>query len=286
MIDKDIFEGIGLGEPQVADKIGAEAKIEIKDNLPDRNVIKIRLYTKDAMRLLKSEKTTYGKGKTNFVPGLDWFDTKVNDLVNSARNDDPFADQMLKDLESNVVLLRENIETESLKVREELKNLFAYNEATLVLNAHSHCAEVEVFFNHKLTSAVFWLVKEVDKMLYFVYQAEKHNLISSSVAKTYRNDAKRTVRNTLRTVNNWKHTAITRKDIALGTKRVAKAFELNSKVTLTREVLLLEERADCAPYISTRSHDQLEPDVKKALLKLVEGDAEKMHEAEALKQTS
>lgn len=56
--------------------------------------------------------------------------------------------------------------------------------------------------------------------------------------------------------------------MAHNTQRVAKTFEINEQVQLTKDVLLLEKRAACAPNIKTRSFNKLEPAIKEKLNEL------------------
>ncbi|EGQ9284440.1 DUF1845 domain-containing protein [Vibrio parahaemolyticus] len=268
MAKPGIFE---FAETDREEQLGATPKIVTKDHVPEKNVIKIRMYTRDGVNLLKSKKTTERHGDKNvFIPGLDWFDRKIGDMIQAAGADDPFADQMLVDLEQQTAILLNHVRAQSSTVRGQIVDMFEQYEATLNLKVQSHCSEVDVFIRNKLSVKVLWLVKEIDRLLYYVYQAEKHDLLSSFAARDVKFDAKKALRNLLRLVDGYKHTSITRKDLALSgeSKRVQKAINDNRKITLSREVLFLEERADCAPYITTRHHDQLEDDVKGALEKL------------------
>ncbi len=265
MAKSGIFE---FAETDREEQLGATPSIVTKDHVPEKNVIKIRMYTRDGVQLLKAKKNRENKGdKSVFIPGLDWFDRKIGDLLQAAGADDPFADQMLVDLENQIEFLLNGVRVQSATVRDQIKDMFAQYEASLNLKAQSHCSEADVFIRNKLSVKVLWLIKEIDRLLYYVYQAEKHDLLKAYAAREVRFDAKKALRNLLRLVDGFKHTSITRRDLALSgqSKRIQKAIKDNSKITLTREVLFLEERADCAPYITSRHHGQLESEVRTAL---------------------
>ncbi|MGG5575714.1 hypothetical protein [Vibrio diazotrophicus] len=60
-------------------------------------------------------------------------------------------------------------------------------------------------------------------------------------------------------INNWVSTSITREDIAQNTRRVQLSYEQNSRVGLSREVLLMEQRAISAPLIPVHHNGNLDP---------------------------
>ncbi len=271
MTDKNVFD-LPDGDSDVT--LGAPPKSVIREHVPERNVIKIRIYTRDALSLLSARKFNESDQKrATFVPGLDWFDRKIEELMVAAEADDPFADQLLKDLEQQVAFLLNEVESQTRLVSEQIKELFASYEASLTLKLDSHCSEADVFVNHKLSIKVLWLIKQIDRLLYYVYQAERHDLLKQYTANEIRHDAKKSLRNLLRVTDRYKHTSVTRRDLAEapGSKRVGKACKDNERITLSREVLLLEERADCAPKISSRPHGELDTGTFKTLSAMFEG---------------
>ncbi|MFH0267337.1 AcaB family transcriptional regulator [Vibrio rumoiensis] len=239
----------------------------ITENKPVVNAIKIKFMTRDAVRLIDPDKITYGK-KTTFLPALKWFDSRIKMILDAARGDDPFADQTLLDLERAGARFDEQIEEQSEGIRVQIRELFELNEAQLKLNNESHSYVVELVIKNPLSVKFLWSLKRFDNLLYLIYQAEKHCVISPKVARSYRNSAKRDYRALLSIAARWSHTSISREDIAKTTARTANAFEKNKQVTLSLEVLLMELRAECSPKISGRNNNQLPDDLKERILNL------------------
>ncbi|PML12706.1 AcaB family transcriptional regulator [Vibrio breoganii] len=265
-------------EEDSADAKAVEPQIDITMTKAEQDSIGIVLHSKDALKLLNSETVSTGKNKKTFLPGLQWFDTRLTNVVNSAGNDDPFADQLLLDLERQIDTLGETIVAKTEDLQAKIKELFDYNEATLKKNVSAHIAEVSVKLNYPLSNRMLWVIKAVDRMLFLVYQAEKHNIIYTRAAKEYRTDAKRMVRNLFRSLNKFNHTGITRTDVAHATKRTEIAYNQNKDIALTLPVLLMEERADCAPYVATRHGDRLDKKTREKIVRLYADADRQSHE--------
>ncbi|MGR5448557.1 AcaB family transcriptional regulator [Vibrio sp. PNB22_3_1] len=255
MSSKSEFFGAEL---DVDESIGFAQVIE-KEHVPHRSGLKIRMYTNDCVRLLKSKKIKENGGeKEVFIPGLNWFERQMTDLMIAASNDDPFADQLLVDLNQELELLLARVRDQKVVIRDLIIDVFKSYDATLSLSRMSHCKEVSVFIENKLTVKLLWLIKEIDRLLMYVEQAEKHDIIKRSQSDNMRNDARKAFRNLIRMLYAYKPTSVTRKSMALSghTKRIRKAIGDN-KIKVTREVLMLERRAEFAPVIASRKHDNL-----------------------------
>ncbi|MGR5347481.1 AcaB family transcriptional regulator [Vibrio mediterranei] len=258
-----------INEPGIEDSLGTkyDAKL-VANKTPKQNSIVIYMYTNDGISLLTRKKfKEKGDRKTVFVPGLDWFDEKIEHVFIAAQNDDPFADQLLKDLEDQIELLINAARVQKEEIQNQIRALFEANEAKLDLVKQAYKSEARVYVRRRLSVQVLWLIRQIDYMLYYIFQAEKHGILTGHDAKMFRHDAKRGLRNLLRFVNNWKSTAITRQDLAIrsNTKRVEKACRDNEQIKMTRNVLLLEERASCAPPVTAYRNGKLDANTYKKL---------------------
>ncbi|MFA0697470.1 hypothetical protein, partial [Vibrio sp. 10N.222.49.C9] len=71
-------------EEDSADAKAVEPQIDITMTKAEQDSIGIVLHSKDALKLLNSETVSTGKNKKTFLPGLQWFDTRLTNVVNSA----------------------------------------------------------------------------------------------------------------------------------------------------------------------------------------------------------
>lgn len=247
--------------------------LTVSQNRPTFNTIEIKFMTRDAVRLIDPEIIPQGKKKT-FLPAIRSFDTRINKIINASRQDDPFADQVLLDTERAINHFNETITEQTNGLRSQIKALFELNEAKLKLDNNAHAFTVNVNLKNNLSTAMLWSLKHLDTMLYLVFQAEKHCVISSQQSRIYRQEAKKDFRSLLGLNSSWKNTSISREDIAQKTQRTAKAFEDNHLINLSLEVLLLDIRADSAPRITRRDNNFMSTATREKILSIYNGVTE------------
>lgn len=224
--------------------------------------------TKDAPALLFSSKEKRGGNKTNFISGADWFDSKIKVILNAVRDDVPFADQLIFDIENAInnlsALYKEEIQDIKASIETELNHF----NSSLEISEKIHVETPAISFQNRLTFDLLWALKDLDESLYYLYLSDKYAILPSQVVTEKKQELRKAYRVILQMINRWKPSAITREDLAHNTQRVAKTFEINEQVQLTKDVLLLEKRAACAPNIKTRSFNKLEPAIKEKLNEL------------------
>ncbi|MFC5079589.1 hypothetical protein VTH8203_01345 [Vibrio thalassae] len=234
---------------------------EMIENKPAQTVCIVQFYTKVAPKLLFSVKDNNAAKQGRFIIGVDWFDTKLAPLYTAIRNDDPFADQLLVDIEISIDELGDAYKAKQEEIRELIANRLTSTGTRIEFPADGYNNECRVSFNNRLAYSFLWLTKELDNYMYYLYLADKYNVIERAQYNELWREAKRSFRYTLGKINGWKATSITRVDLAQGTARVPVAFNLNEKISLSQEVLLLEERAGTAPPISSWKNNILPNDV-------------------------
>ncbi|MDF9399108.1 AcaB family transcriptional regulator [Vibrio sp. 1180_3] len=220
------------------------------ENKPSQTYVTIRFYTKVAPKMLFSIKNADTKDKNKFVIGVDWFDTKLAPLFNAIRNDDPFADQMLLDIENGIETLGDMYKSKQENIRNLISSNLKMASSSIEFPDNGHTSECKVSFNNRLAYSFLWLTKELDNYMYYLHLADKFNVINRETYNDEWSDAKRAFRRTLGLINAWKPTSITRVDLAQNTARVAIAFGINERVNLSQEVLFLQNRASTAPAIN------------------------------------
>ena len=231
--------------------------------------ISFHLFTIDGQRLIYPETIPQGRKKSVHLPALLSFDPQVRKLMLAAKQDDPFADQMLLNLETQINAIKQNVNYQKESISRNIKEAFLSNGAELKINKDSYIKEIEIETNNALTTEALWLVIACDRLFFTVFMASKHNVISPKTAKMYQSDIKTLFRNMLRTANYWKQTGITRTDIAQGTAASKAAIEMNHRVKIQADVLLLKTRALCSPLIVTRFEKGLTDEEDKLLNQLV-----------------
>lgn len=232
---------------------------EIIENTPTVPHVEVTFLTNAAPNLLFSTKSDDSQaGKKTFVSGADWFDTKLKPILNAIRDDDPFADQLLYDIEQSIYNLGGIYKQELSELKFALETKLSNFNASLHLNDNMHLATYKIVFQNRLAYDLLWALKELDTVLYYLYFCDKYAVLPAREIADKRTKLRKQYRQTLQMINRWKSTSITRDDVAHNTQRVTKTFEINSEIKLTKEVLLLEVRADCAPNIRTRRGNNLD----------------------------
>ncbi|MFL7013624.1 AcaB family transcriptional regulator [Enterovibrio norvegicus] len=246
-------------------------KAELTENRPTVPHVEIKFNTKAAPQLLFSSNQEAGSrknSKARFIQGADWFDTKLRPIMHAIRDDDPFADQVLFDIETAVADLGMTYKAEQENIKALLETRFSNNSAVLKFNENMHCSVYKVTFENRLAYDLLWAVKELDNVLYYLFLADKYSILPVPEISEKRDELRKKYRKTLMLINNWKSTSITRDDLAHNTARVAKTFEVNSNISLSLQVLMLEVRAACAPEIKSRKGNVLIQSTKEKLLEL------------------
>ncbi|EKO3573641.1 DUF1845 family protein [Vibrio metschnikovii] len=105
-----------------------------KPEIPHLNVT---FLTKDAPALLFSRKEKRGENKTNFISGADWFDSKIKVILNAVRDDDPFADQLVFDIENAINNLSAHYKEELQSIEFSLETKLTYFNASLEISDSS-----------------------------------------------------------------------------------------------------------------------------------------------------
>lgn len=241
---------------------------EISTNKPEIPKVIIRFFTKAAPKLLASNNNSRVRGGRDlpFTPGLDWFDTKLTKLLSGIKNDDPFADQMLLNIEQEIQIVGEFYKTEQARLLSILNNKMDSSNSELSLPRNNHCEEHKVSYYNRLGYDFLWMTKELDSVLYYLFLCDQYAVLKSREVKEIQVEMTKKFRRTLSMITSWKPTGITREDLGQNTARVHQAFNKNADVGLSLEVIYLKLRADSAPYIDSHPNDKLDSSIE-AMLK-------------------
>jgi integrating conjugative element protein (TIGR03761 family) len=246
-----------IGKPNTEKTVDMHGTVT--ENKPEIPMVKIRFLTIAAREMLLQKFGPKRPKGVHHIQSVKWFDDKVAKILIAARQDDPFADQVLLNIETAVASLGDFYKEEEAELLRMLQDKFQGNQSILQLTEQHYSEEIEIAFYNRLGYMLLWLTKSLDSVLYYLFNCDRYSILSSKEVKERRNVMKRKFRQILNLVNAWKATAITREDLAHNTAKVAQAFEKNSGVKLSKEVIYLELRADCAPEIHSHQDDQLDP---------------------------
>lgn len=238
------------------------------ENKPAIPSVKVDFYTKAAPNMLFSKVGNPKAKGTHFIQGVDWFDTKLTKILTAVRQDDPFADQLLLNLEASIFNLGTFYREEQAKIHEIIQGHFSSVNAEINIPKNSNSSTIEITLAHRLSYNLLWLVKELDTLLYFLFYCDQYSILKVKEVKERREVLKKKFRQVLAQINVWTSTGISREDLAYNTAKVKKAFEKNSEVQLSKEVIFLELRADCAPEITSHRNDVLDKGIDEKLRNL------------------
>lgn len=240
----------------------------LTENKPDIPSVKIDFYTKAAPSMLFSKVGNPKAKGTHFIQGVDWFDTKLTKILTAVRQDDPFADQLLFNLEASIFNLGTFYQEEQVKIHKQIQAHFKSVNAEINIPKNSSSSTIEITLAHRLSYNLLWLVKELDTLLYFLFYCDQYSILKVKEIKERREILKKKFRQVLAQINVWTSTGISREDLAYNTAKVKKAFEKNADVQLSKEIIFLELRADCAPEISSHRNDVLDKGIEEKLRNL------------------
>lgn len=241
----------------------------ITENKPDIPYIEIRFFTKAAIKLLFSDQKTEGQTKAiqtqRFIHGADWFNSKMENILDAIRADDPFADQALMNIEDAITELGNNLEIIKTDLINRMNLRLQANNATAIFNENMHCESIHITYKNRISYELLWLLKQVDDVFYYLYLCDKYAIMDAIEVREIRDSTRTKFRSCMTIINDWTPTSISREDMAQNTKRVAIAWKNNARIGLTQEVLMMTRRAKTSPLIPVRRQNVLDPDTAQKL---------------------
>lgn len=126
-------------------------------------------YTVEAAKLLPdSRRENKRTGRTVYQKGLKDFDRKFNKLLNAVRDDNPFADSVLLDLEDAAVQLAAVVAQQAANLEMQMDAIFKYHNASVQYLKDDYVTKLEPKFRHDFTMRLPWLVVETDKVWHLI----------------------------------------------------------------------------------------------------------------------
>ncbi|MGG5575715.1 AcaB family transcriptional regulator [Vibrio diazotrophicus] len=125
------------------------------ENKPDIPYIEVRFFTKMAVSLLFSQGKTEGqrKGaeKKRFIHGADWLNSKIYTIIEAIKADDPFADQMLFNVEQSIQALGNELAEVKKYLLKSLEKRLGESNAKVTFNSNMHTITANITYENRIS---------------------------------------------------------------------------------------------------------------------------------------
>ena len=209
--------------------------------------IKTELKSKDALALFYGRRGE--KNKVVGIIGVQAFASKVRQITNASRNDDPYADLMLiriekalSDCEQKLKAYQENIDKKTETI--------TGNASQTIKTINNQPIVIETSYASVYANISLQVLSHADTLFVSIY-ALNHiaGILNKEKAKLI-NEIKTLIRKTLLSVAGYHYMGINRNDIILQTARTVQVAEkMKSLGELPKEVIDGIIRAKYAPHI-------------------------------------
>lgn len=213
-----------------------------------RGETSITIQTRQAQILLTGREASEGKPR---IMGLMQFSTYLSQIAVAARQDDPWADWML-------VQVEERLEQAEGKLKEQQANLDRVLGANPMMDIQVSESvkplKVSIGF---ASSHAYWVARVIlqfDSVVRAVLTARHHALLDQQMSSLLMDDAARLIRRIFETTVRYRVTGLTRADLKAGNARVAEAEQKMGCVPA--DILEGARRAKFAPALPASQTEQ------------------------------
>ncbi len=272
------------------DSFGLDAIRELaKGNTRTRPEVQVGFYTLEGAKLMvNNERERAGDKRNAFQMGLEGFDNKLYLLMSAAKDDNPFADSLLLQIEEISQHLKESSAEQKLELERMITRQLRDNNASMLVTKNDFITTVSPKFRHQFTYSIMWTAVQIDQLLKTVSLAQSLAIINAKVARSYTTSAIKKFRNLMNMASRYKPNAVTRKDLALRTANGIKSLQelaTNEKnnIILRPDVLRGRKRSTYAPHITGRKSAVL-PEYKdeiEQIAQLIEAGLEEQNKQSA-----
>jgi len=215
--------------------------------------ISAKVHTKQAAQLIQGHKIVSGdKASQNYkAMGLYSFSTRSAILEAAIKKDDPYADLVFYYIHEEVNVTRQELKEKITYFKNWIKDSIPKSlEITEVTNIKP--VEMDFKFNSAMAFQVMYLILELDEYFRLIKLAQHIALIDTAQANKTIQDNRRNVRRIMNMVSQYKHTDVTRNDIAANNQRAQKAAQVMPSIELTEDILGGTKRSTLAPFVAAR----------------------------------
>lgn len=184
--------------------------------------IEIELATRPALRLWQGREKTE---KKHGILGLPGFCSRVRSLEQAIREDDPYADYHFAQIEEGIEHLSEDLDAELTDIEDFIKENVP-SAMRLPNVASKNPVVVPVRFASRLGFQLVYQLLKVDQIVLKILLASHIGLIETKTKFQTLARVEKRVRGVLHLVYKYRHTGVSRDDMAANNQRAQKAKEL------------------------------------------------------------
>lgn len=184
--------------------------------------IEIELATRPALRLWQGREKTE---KKHGILGLPGFCSRVRSLEQAIREDDPYADFHFAQIEEGIEHLSEDLDAELADIEDFIKENVP-SAMRLPNVASKNPVVVPVRFASRLGFQLVYQLLKVDQIVLKILLASHIGLIETKTKFQTLARVEKRVRGVLHLVYKYRHTGVSRDDMAANNQRAQKAKEL------------------------------------------------------------
>ena len=211
----------------------------------------VTIQTHQAQVLLTGREATAGRPR---IIGLMQFSTYLSQISVAAKQDDPWADWMLVQVEERL----EEAENKLAGQQANLDRVLAANPLMDIQVSESiKPLKVSIGF---ASSHAYWVARVIlqyDAVVRAVLTARHHALIDQQLGSLLMDDAAKLIRRVFETTARYRVAGLTRADVQAGGERVAEAVQKMG--TVPADILDGSRRAKFAPAIQNTAPEEGEP---------------------------
>ena len=206
-----------------------------------RSQTSLEIQTRQAQRLVYGRRAKDGKPA---LIGLTRFGTMIRVIWSGASVDDPWADWSLVQIENDLLLARETLESLLTRVQNQLTSLRAMDVSV----AHSvEPIKVDLTFTSPYGFMAAYLLADYDVLVRSILTARHIGLFDRDTTERNLHEGGRIVRRALNAAHGYRYLGVCREDVRQGTQKAARAEEMLG--SLPKEVIDGTLRAAHAPDI-------------------------------------
>lgn len=211
-----------------------------------RGDVGVTIHTRQAQQLLTGREA--GEGRSP-VMGLMRFSTILSQITVAARQDDPWADWHLVQLEDGLVAGENNLKQQLENLGRVLKS---HKMMDVQVSESVKPMKVSIGFASSYSYWVARLILQYDEVVRAVLTARHVAMISQEAANQLLNDAGANVRRVFESTARYRFTGLTREDVLQNSVRIAEAEKrLGRKLEqVPVDILDKSRRASYAPVIA------------------------------------
>ncbi|MDR0770541.1 MAG: TIGR03761 family integrating conjugative element protein [Burkholderiales bacterium] len=210
--------------------------------------IDLELHTYHAARLWNGRKPKTPE-KNQGVPGLTDFLRITNNINIAAAQDDPYADWMIITIEERILKAKEKLAA----IKEQVKQVFESipKQLSISENLNISPARMPLFVFSPLGFQGVYLLVEFDELARDLLLAKHIGLLGRDQMEGMLDQAGHQIRSTFALTQNYRHTGVSRDDVAANNARAREAIE---KFGLPpQDILERQRRSALAPQIHRKS---------------------------------